>query len=171
MLRWLKSFFQVRKRPLDNVSPRVQRLLVLTRKEADRLHQGYVGTEHLLLGLLELKEGVGYTALMQMKVDVVALKQALDKRVPLGSETEVARSIPYTPRVKKVLNLGAAEADAMNHEYLGTEHVLLGMLRSPGGIAKEVLDNLAVDVVKTREEIAKILEAAKGGPNKALPFR
>lgn len=153
---------------MDNVTPRAQKLLVLARKQADRLHHGYVGTEHLLLGLLELNEGVGFTALQNMNADIAELRRELDNRVNPGSETTIAMAMPCTPRFHKTMRLGAQEARGLGHNYLGTEHILLGLLHSGSGLAGEVLRAQRVELKKTRAVIQATLKTSQ---SKAQPGR
>lgn len=131
---------------------------MLTRKQSDRLHQRYVGTEHLLLALLELREGVAYSALQLMQIDLTALQQTVDAKVQVGTAREILPSIPYTPMVKKVLKLGSIEATALGHNYLGTEHVLLGMLCGRCGIAGDVLKQHNIVLESTREAVREVLK-------------
>lgn len=131
---------------------------MLTRKQSDRLHQSYVGTEHLLLALLELREGVAYSALQLMQVDLPALQQTLDAKAKAGTAREILPSIPYTPMAKKVLELGSVEATALGHNYFGTEHMLLGMLHGRCGIAGAVLKQHKVVLESTREAVREVLK-------------
>src|SRR6056300_356062 len=144
--------------PMSNFTPRAQQVLALARKEADRFHHNYIGTEHLLLGLINLGQGVAVNVLQKMGLDLDTVRQAVDEQVGLGPEAKPSGNIPYTPRVKKVLALAGKEAKSLNHSYVGTEHVLLGLLREGEGIAARVLENLGVDLDETRHEIMKTLD-------------
>ena len=124
---------------MNNFTPRAQQVLALARKEADRFHHNYVGTEHLLLGLIKLGQGVAVSVLQKMGLDLETVRSAVEKQVGLGQEGKTQASIPYTPRVKKVLALAGKEAKALNHSYVGTEHILLGLLREGEGVAARVL--------------------------------
>ena len=138
-------------------------MLALARKEADRFHHNYVGTEHLLLGLIKLGQGVAVSVLQKMGLDLETVRNAVEKQVGTGTETKTQGNIPYTPRVKKVLALAGREAKQLNHSYVGTEHILLGLLREGEGVAARVLKSLAVDLARTRQAILKELEPPFGG--------
>ena len=143
---------------MNNFTPRAQQVLQLARKEADRFNHGYVGTEHLLLGLIALGQGVAVDVLRKMGIDLDTLRLEVEKAVGVGPETKTAGNVPFTPRVKKVLALAGSEARALNHAYVGTEHLLLGLLREGEGAAAHVLKNLDVDLDKTRIEVMKELD-------------
>jgi ATP-dependent Clp protease ATP-binding subunit ClpC len=149
--------------PMNNFTPRAQQVLALARKEADRFHHNYVGTEHILLGLIKLGQGVAVSVLQKMGLDLETVRAAVEKQVGTGQETKAAGSIPYTPRVKKVLALAGKEAKALNHSYVGTEHILLGLLREGEGVAARVLKSLDVDIERTRNEILRELDPQFSG--------
>ena len=144
--------------PMSNFTPRAQQVLALARKEADRFHHNYVGTEHLLLGLINLGQGVAVNVLQKMGLDLDTVRQAVDEQVGLGPEAKPSGNVPYTPRVKKVLALAGKEAKSLNHSYVGTEHILLGLLREGEGVAARVLKSLDVDVDRCRNEILSELD-------------
>ena len=143
---------------MNNFTPRAQQVLALARKEADRFNHNYVGTEHLLLGLIKLGQGVAVNVLQKMGLDLETVRMEVEKQVGSGPETKMVGNIPYTPRVKKVLALAGKEAKALNHSYVGTEHILLGLLREGEGVAARVLKSLEVDIERTRNEILKELD-------------
>ena len=143
---------------MNNFTPRAQQVLALARKEADRFNHNFVGTEHLLLGLIKLGQGVAVNVLQKMGLDLETVRLEVEKQVGTGPDQRVVGNIPYTPRVKKVLALAAKEARALNHTYVGTEHILLGLLREGDGVAARVLKNLDVDIEQTRQEILKELD-------------
>ena len=143
---------------MNNFTPRAQQVLQLARKEADRFNHGYVGTEHILLGLIALGQGVAVNVLQRMGIDLETVRLEVEKAVGVGPETKTMGNVPFTPRVKKVLALAGSEARALNHSYVGTEHILLGLLREGEGVAARVLKNLDVDLEKTRIEIMKELD-------------
>ncbi len=143
---------------MNNFTPRAQQVLALARKEADRFNHNYVGTEHLLLGLIKLGQGVAVNVLQKMGLDLETVRMEVEKQVGSGPETKMVGNIPYTPRVKKVLALAGKEAKLLNHSYVGTEHILLGLLREGEGVAARVLKNLEVDIERTRNEILKELD-------------
>src|SRR4026209_1098828 len=161
---------------MNNFTPRAQQVLALARKEADRFNHNFVGTEHLLLGLIKLGQGVAVNVLQKLGLDLETVRLEVEKQVGTGPDQKMIGNIPYTPRVKKVLSLAAKEAKALNHTYVGTEHILLGLLREGDGVAARVLKNLDVDIEQTRQEILKELdpnftgqeegggEAASAGP-------
>ena len=142
---------------MNNFTPRAQQVLALARKEADRFNHNYVGTEHLLLGLIKLGQGVAINVLAKMGLDLETVRMEVEKQVGSGPETKMVGNIPYTPRVKKVLALAGKEAKALGHSYVGTEHILLGLLREGDGVAAKVLKNLDVDIERTRNEILREL--------------
>ncbi len=143
---------------MNNFTPRAQQVLALARKEADRFHHNYVGTEHILLGLIKLGQGVAVSVLQKMGLDLETVRSAVEKQVGTGQETKTQGSIPYTPRVKKVLALAGKEAKTLNHSYVGTEHILLGLLREGEGVAARVLKSLDIDIERTRNEILRELD-------------
>jgi ATP-dependent Clp protease ATP-binding subunit ClpC len=138
---------------MNNFTPRAQQVLALARKEADRFNHSYVGTEHLLLGLIKLGQGVAVNVLERMGLELEAVRMEVEKEVGSGPPQKASGNIPYTPRVKKVLALANKEAKALNHSYVGTEHLLLGLLREGEGVAARVLKRLDVDIQRTRNEI------------------
>ncbi|OGV61321.1 MAG: NDP-hexose 4-ketoreductase [Lentisphaerae bacterium RIFOXYC12_FULL_60_16] len=142
----------------SNFTPRAQRAIQLARKEADRFNHPYVGTEHLLLGLIALQEGVAVEVLQRMGVSIEKVRMEVERAVGQGPETKTVGNVPFTPRSKKVLQLATAEAQALNHTYVGTEHILLGLLREGEGVAAQVLNNLNVDLTTTRNEIMRELD-------------
>ena len=143
---------------MNNFTPRAQQVLALASKEAERFNHNYVGTEHLLLGLIKLGQGVAVNVLQKMGLDLERVRMEVEKHVGSHPETKMIGNIPYTPRVKKVLALAAKEAKGLNHSYIGTEHILLGLLREGEGVAARVLKSLEVDPARTRNEILKELD-------------
>ena len=143
---------------MSNFTPRAQQVLALARKEADRFNHNFVGTEHLLLGLIKLGQGVAVNVLQKMGLDLETVRMEVEKQVGTGPDQKVMGNIPYTPRVKKVLALAQREAKALNHTYVGTEHILLGLLREGDGVAARVLKSLDVDIELCRQEILKELD-------------
>ncbi len=143
---------------MNNFTPRAQQVLALARKEADRFNHSYVGTEHILLGLIKLGQGVAVNVLQKMGLDLETVRMEVENQVGSGPETKMVGNIPYTPRVKKVLALAGKEAKVLNHSYVGTEHILLGLLREGEGVAARVLKNLEVDIERTRNEILRELD-------------
>ena len=130
---------------MSDFTPRAQQVLALARKEAERFKHNYVGTEHLMLGLIKLGQGVAVNVLQNMGLDLERVRMEVEKHVGSRPETNMIGNIPYTPRVKKVLALAGKEAQALHHSYIGTEHILLGLLREGEGVAAQVLKSLEVD--------------------------
>src|SRR6266404_1231659 len=150
---------QQRHAMMNDFTPRAQQVLALASKEAERFNHNYVGTEHLLLGLIKLGQGVAVSVLQKMGLDLETVRGEVEKQVGVGQESKTpVGSIPYTPRVKKVLALAGKEAKALNHSYVGTEHILLGLLREGEGVAARVLKSLEIDIERTRNEILKELD-------------
>src|SRR5690349_2599272 len=143
---------------MNNFTPRAQQVLALARKEADRFNHNFVGTEHLLLGLIKLGQGVAVNVLQKLGLDLETVRMEVEKQVGTGPDQKMIGNIPYTPRVKKVLALAGKEAKALNHTYVGTEHILLGLLREGDGVAARVLKSLEIDIERTRNEILKELD-------------
>src|SRR5438552_3427980 len=161
LVKWHQSRATARtlsRKTMNNFTPRAQQVLALARKEADRFNHNYVGTEHLLLGLIKLGQGVAVNVLQKMGLDLETVRMEVEKQVGSGPETKMVGNIPYTPRVKKVLALAGKEAKALNHSYVGTEHILLGLLREGEGVAARVLKSLEIDIERTRNEILKELD-------------
>ncbi|MFM8468534.1 MAG: ATP-dependent Clp protease ATP-binding subunit [Limisphaerales bacterium] len=143
---------------MSNFTPRAQQVLALARKEADRFNHNFVGTEHLLLGLIKLGQGVAVNVLQKMGLDLETVRQEVEKQSKAGPDQKQVGNIPYTPRVKKVLSLASREAKQLNHTYVGTEHILLGLLREGDGVAAKVLKELDIDIEHVRSEILKELD-------------
>src|SRR5256884_3899422 len=143
---------------MNNFTPRAQQVLALARKEADRFNHNFVGTEHLLLGLIKLGQGVAVNVLQKLGLDLETVRMEVEKQVGTGPDQKMIGNIPYKPRGEKVLALASKEAKALNHTYVGTEHILLGLLREGDGVAARVLKNLDVDIEQTRQEILKELD-------------
>jgi len=143
---------------MSNFTPRAQQVLALARKEADRLNHNFLGTEHLLLGLIKLGQGVAVNVLQKMGLDLETVRMEVEKQVGTGPDQKMIGNIPYTPRVKKVIALAQKEAKNLNHTYVGTEHLLLGLLREGDGVAAKVLRALDVDIEQARQEILKELD-------------
>src|ERR1700741_1328637 len=143
---------------MNNFTPRAQQVSSQTEKKAYRLNHNFLGTEHLLLGLIKLGQGVAVNVLQKLGLDLETVRMEVEKQVGTGPDQKMIGNIPYTPRVKKVLALAGKEAKALNHTYVGTEHILLGLLREGDGVAARVLKNLDVDIEQTRQEILKELD-------------
>src|SRR4051794_25251202 len=131
---------------MNNFTPRAQQALALARKEADRFNHNFVGTEHMLLGLIRLGQGAAVNVLQKLGLDLEKVRLEVEKQIGTGADQKMAGQIPFTPRVKKILVLAGQEAKSLNHIYIGTEHLLLGLLAEGDGVAARVLKNLGVDV-------------------------
>src|SRR6202142_2497368 len=143
---------------MNNFTPRAQQVLALARKEADRVKHNFPGPEHLVLGLIKLGQGGAVNVLQKMGLDLETVRMGVEKQIGTGPETKMVGNIPYTPRVKKVLALAQKEAKQLNHNYVGTEHILLGLLREGEGAAARILKSLDVDIERCRNEILKELD-------------
>ncbi|HEU4988823.1 MAG TPA: ATP-dependent Clp protease ATP-binding subunit [Gemmatimonadaceae bacterium] len=141
-----------------NFTERVRKVLAMAREEAARLHHEYVGTEHILLGLIREGEGVAATVLQNLNVELDEVQQKIEETVRKGKAVQATGpDLPYTSRAKKVLELAMAEARELNHSYVGTEHLLLGLLREEKGIAAQVLTEAGVSLEAARAETLRIL--------------
>ena len=143
---------------LNTFTPRACQVLALARREAVRFNHNFVGTEHLLLGLVRLGQGTAVNVLQRMSLDLETIRHEVEKHVGTGPDQKMIWPIPFTPRTKKVLAVAAKEARALNHTYVGTEHILLGILREGDGVAARVLKNLDVDLEYTRQQILEELD-------------
>ncbi len=135
---------------------RAQQVLVLAQEEARRLNHNFIGTEHLLLGLVREGSGIAARALQNMGVDLNKVRQEVENIIPKGDKNP-PQSISYTPRAKRVIELAIEESQNLGHNYVGTEHLLLGLLREGEGIAAQVLTNLGIDLKKARKEVIQLL--------------
>ncbi|MEP7345110.1 MAG: Clp protease N-terminal domain-containing protein, partial [Gemmatimonadaceae bacterium] len=141
-----------------NFTERVRKVLQMAREEAQRLHHEYVGTEHILLGLIREGEGVAAAVLQNLSVDLEEVQQKIEETVKKGKAAQTAGpDLPYTSRAKKVLELAMSEARELNHSYVGTEHLLLGLLREEKGIAAQVLTDAGVNLDAARAETLRLL--------------
>ena len=143
----------------NRFTERARRVVLLAREEAKRLDHDYLGTEHLLLGLISEGEGVAAIALQNLDIDLEQVRQEVGKTVGRGGGSLFLGQIPFTPRAKKVLELAVTEARTLGHNYIGTEHLLLGLIREGEGVAAQVLINLGADLEKVRQEISNLLGA------------
>jgi len=141
----------------NRFTERARRVILLAREEAKRLDHDYLGTEHLLLGLIREGEGVAALALQNLGIDLDQVRQEVEKAVGRGGGSLFLGQIPFTPRAKKVLELAVTEARNLGHNYIGTEHLLLGLIREGEGVAAQILTNLGADLEKVREEVVALL--------------
>jgi ATP-dependent Clp protease ATP-binding subunit ClpC len=152
----------------DKFTERVRKVMYLSREEAARLQHDYIGTEHLLLGVIREGEGIAATVLNNLGLDLDAIRQAVENVVSPSGNTLTIGEIPFTPRAKRVLELAVDEARQLGHNYVGTEHLLLGLIREGEGVAARVLVELGLDRKKVREETLKLLG---GTPPSGQPER
>ncbi|HEY3862959.1 MAG TPA: Clp protease N-terminal domain-containing protein [Verrucomicrobiae bacterium] len=152
-----------------NFTPRAQQALALARKVASGFNHDFVGTEHLLLGLIALNSGVAVSVLQKLGLNLEAVRKEVEKQVGIGPEHKIIGNISYTPRVKKVLALAAREARNLQHTYVGTEHILLGLLSEGDGVAARVFKSLDVNIEETRAEILRELDPNFAGQEIVQP--
>jgi ATP-dependent Clp protease ATP-binding subunit ClpC len=142
----------------EKFTNRAKQVIKLAKKEAQRMNHNYLGTEHLLLGLLKLGQGVAVNVLRNLNLDFDTVRAEVEKLVGYGPEIQVYGDPALTGRVKKVFEYANEEATTLNHNYVGTEHLLLGLLRQTDGVAAQVLENLNVNLKEVRKEVLKELE-------------
>src|SRR5579872_2143975 len=142
----------------DKFTNRAKQVIKLAKKEAQRLNHNYLGTEHVLLGLLKLGQGIAVNVLRNLNLDYEAIRTEVEKIVGFGPEIQVYGDPALTGKVKKVFEFANEEAANLNHNYVGTEHLLLALLRQTDGVAAQVLENLNVNLKEVRKEVLKELE-------------
>ncbi|MGM0652036.1 MAG: ATP-dependent Clp protease ATP-binding subunit [Bacillota bacterium] len=135
---------------------RAQQVLVLAQEEAKRLNHNFIGTEHLLLGLAREGSGIAARALQNMSVDLNRVRQEVEGITPKGDKV-IQQGISYTPRAKRVVELAIEESQNLGHNYVGTEHLMLGLVREGEGIAAQVLSNVGIDLKRARKEVIQLL--------------
>ncbi len=149
----------------ERFTDRARKVMALANQEAQRFNHEYIGTEHILLGLIKEGSGVGATVLKNLDVDIKKLRIEIEKHVPNGPDMVTMGKLPQTPRAKKVIEYAIEEARALNHNYVGTEHILLGLLRESEGIAAQVLMDIDLKLEDIRQEVLNLLGAGvEGGP-------
>jgi ATP-dependent Clp protease ATP-binding subunit ClpC len=150
----------------ERFTDRARKVMALANQEAQRFNHEYIGTEHILLGLVKEGSGVGATVLKNLDVDIKKLRLEVEKLVKSGPDMVTMGKLPQTPRAKKVIEYAIEEARALNHNYVGTEHILLGLLRESEGIAAQVLMNLGLKLEDVRQEVLNLLGAGvEDAPN------
>jgi len=149
---------------MTNFTPRAQQVFQIARNEAIKLGNNYIGSEHILLGLIELGQGVAVMVLEKMGVYVDSIREEIEARMekntaeaPPDTNPSLKKDIPLTPRVKKLISIATKEAKSLGHSYVGTEHILLGLIKDSDGIAATILKNLDVDLEETRRTILEAL--------------
>src|SRR5437667_63189 len=145
----------------ERFTDRARRVVVLAQEEARMLNHNYIGTEHLLLGLIHEGEGVAAKALESMGISLEAVRQQVEEIIGQGQAAPTGH-IPFTPRAKKVLELASREALQLGHNYIGTEHILLGLVREGGGVAAQVLVKLGADLNRVRQQVVQLLHGYPG---------
>jgi ATP-dependent Clp protease ATP-binding subunit ClpC len=140
----------------ERFTDRARRVVVLAQEEARHLQHNYIGTEHILLGLIHEGDGVAARALESLGISHEAVRQQVEEVIGRGQYASSGH-IPFTPRAKKVLELGLREAIQLGHSYIGTEHILLGLIREGDGVAAQVLVRLGADLNRTRQRVIEVL--------------
>ena len=156
----------------ERFTDRARKVMQLANQEAQRFNHEYIGTEHVLLGLIKEGSGVAANVLKNLDVDLRKIRLEVEKLVQSGPDMVTMGKLPQTPRAKKVIEYSMEEARNLNHNYVGTEHILLGLLREQEGVAAQVLMNLGLKLEEVREEVLNLLgsrhwKAAKGEANAA----
>ena len=141
---------------LEQFTDRARKVMALANREAQEMNHEYIGTEHILLGLVNDGNGVGANVLKNLGVDLCKVRQEVERLLKKGAEPTLGK-LPQTPRAKSVIEFAIAEAQKLNHNYVGTEHLLLGLLREEEGVAAQVLMNLGVSLDEAREQVAGML--------------
>ena len=141
----------------ERFTDRARRVVVLAQEEARLLGHNYIGTEHIVLGLISEREGIAARTLERLGISLEAVRAKVEGIIGEGAQDVPGGHIPFTPRAKKVLELSLREALALGHNYIGTEHILLGLIREGQGLGAEVLVNLGADLPVVREEVIQQL--------------
>src|SRR6187431_3539687 len=159
----------------ERFTDRARRVVVLAQEEARMLNHNYIGTEHILLGLIHEGEGVAAKALESLNISLEAVRQQVEEIIGQGQQAPSGH-IPFTPRAKKVLELSLREALQLGHSYIGTEHILLGLIREGEGVAAQVLNKLGADLNRVRQQVIQLVSGyqgkepvAAGGPQEGAP--
>ena len=147
----------------DRFTDRAKKVMSFARQEAQKFNHEYIGTEHILLGLVQEGSGVAANVLKNMNIDLEKVRHEVEKIVKTGPSMVTMGQLPFTPRAKKVLELSMEEASQLSHNYIGTEHLLLGLIKENEGIAAQVLMNLGVKLDEVREEVLEFLGASDNG--------
>jgi ATP-dependent Clp protease ATP-binding subunit ClpC len=150
----------------ERFTDRARRVVVLAQEEARMLNHNYIGTEHILLGLIHEGEGVAAKALESLNISLEAVRQQVEEIIGQGQAAPTGH-IPFTPRAKKVLELSLREALQLGHNYIGTEHILLGLIREGEGVAAQVLQMLGADLNRVRQTVIQLLSGYVGGEGAA----
>ena len=152
----------------ERFTDRARRVVVLAQEEARQLDHNYIGTEHILLGMIREGEGVAAQALAAMDISRDAVRQQVEEMIGRGKQGQTSGHIPFTPRAKKVLELSLRESLQLGHDYIGTEHILLGLVREGEGVAAQVLISLGAELDRVRQQVIQLLH---DGPSTEQPPR
>ena len=152
----------------DRFTDRARKVMALARKEAQRFNHDFIGTEHILLGLIQEGSGVAANVLKNLGVEINRIRAEIEKNVQSGPSMVTMGQLPFTPRAKKVLELSMEEANELGHNYIGTEHLLLGLLRENDGVAAQVLMDLNIKLEDVRNEVLELLGASESGQDSQL---
>ncbi len=147
----------------NRFTERARKVVILAKEEAKRLNHDYIGTEHLLMGLIKEGQGVAAAVLQNLGLSLDTIRLEVEKLVKPGPTTVISGDIPFTPKAKKVIELAMDEARHLGHNYIGTEHLLLGLIREGEGIASQILLNLGLDLARVRSEVMSLLGSAIPG--------
>ncbi|MBI3016344.1 MAG: ATP-dependent Clp protease ATP-binding subunit ClpC, partial [Candidatus Tectomicrobia bacterium] len=137
---------------------RARKVIILAREEAERYQHEYLGTEHILLGILKDGGGIAITVMQKLGADLKQVRLEIERHLPKSLNTTIVGDIPFTPRAKKVLEYAVEEARLMGHNYIGTEHLLLGLIKEKEGVASKVLNSLGVHLIEARELTLNLLQ-------------
>jgi prophage maintenance system killer protein len=159
----LNELSKVEGNMFERFTDRARRVVVLAQEEARGLSHNYIGTEHILLGLIHEGKGVAAKALKNLEISLDAARAQVEEIIGQGQQAPSGH-IPFTPRAKKVLELSLREAIQLGHDYIGTEHILLGVIREGEGVAAQVLVNLGADLTRSREQVVALLKSGEGDP-------
>jgi len=177
-MKWLKSFWKAFKsewvkadQPAEGsritFTPRAQQALALAKKESIRLHHQFVGTEHILLGVIALGQGCAFNVLVNLGINPDDLRKTIEASINHGPDLENKERGNYTPRVKMVLAIASNEAKTLHHHYVGTEHLFLGLLGESGGMAGKILrENYHLNLAEVRKKVLKELDPNFGTGDK-----
>ena len=150
----------------ERFTDRARRVIVLAQEQARLLNHNYLGTEHLLLGLVAEDQGVAAKALESLGIRLEAVRSQVEEIIGQG-QWAPSGQIPFTPRAKKVLELSLREAKQLDHKYIGTEHILIGLIRESEGVAAQVLVKLGADLSRVRQQVIQVLSASAAGSKEA----
>ena len=154
----------------ERFTDRARRVVVLAQEEARLLNHSYIGTEHILLGLIHEGEGVAAKALESLGISLEAVRSQVEEIIGQGGSSPSGH-IPFTPRAKKVLELSLREALQLGHNYIGTEHILLGLIREGEGVAAQVLVKLGADLSRVRQQVIQLLSGYQGSASRPRASR